>query len=287
MSIPANRTAILSLALALFAWVFAKPAHAVELGHLGVGDVLLFPYFTVQSERAAPPSADAWPYATLLTITNESDRIKAARVRFHDGRLGRQVYETVVYLSPRDTWVGAILRTGDGAGLVTPDASCTDPAVSKDENNPTLFGLDPISGLVLIPADQTREGHIEVFQMGDYGSGIDAPLGSVTAAVMPVGPGRMPRDCGRVHGDNGSESVVMPGSLSGSAVQINVSTGIEFSQRATALRNFNTERTLWFNPADGRPSLADAAPATSVIHDPMLGTVRTQWESRSMRSPPS
>lgn len=255
--------------------VLAQPARAVELAPDGVGDVLIFPYFTVQRDSSTGPPE---PSVTLLTVINESDRIKATRVRFYEARLGRAIYETVVYLGPQDIWVAAVLPLGEGAGVFTPDPSCAAPSVSNDPNSPSPFGLDPISELVLIPPEETREGHVEVFQMGDYGPGVGAPAGSVAAAVMPVfSVGGTPADCPRVRTDDGSESVVMPGTLSGSAIQINVFAGTEFSQRATALRNFNTERTLWSRPSNGRPTLADAAPVVSVIHDSKLGTVRTQW----------
>lgn len=267
------RRILAPLAAILIVLSSTSVADAVELNPDGSGDVLLFPYYSAQQ-------ADPGAFATLLTIVNQSDRIKAARVRFYEGAQGRPVLELVVYLAPRDTWVAAVVSGEGGAGIATPDASCTNPPVSRDDAAPTLFGRDPVTGAELVPASETSEGYVEVFQLGDYGTGVDAPAGSVAAAMKPVSRGGgvyEPVDCTRVRTDDGSEAVWSPGALSGSAVYINVLRALELVQPATALVDFVAARPNWYRPTSNRPTLLDAQPAVSVVHVAGLGTVRTQW----------
>jgi hypothetical protein len=44
-----------------------------------------------------------------------------------------------LFLSKHDVWVAGVIRTADGAGVYTPDKSCTVPVVSADPLNPTPF----------------------------------------------------------------------------------------------------------------------------------------------------
>lgn len=259
--------------IAMAAMTMASSARAVEVDPSGVGDVLLFPFYTVDD----PGSGG---FVTLLSLTNASDHVKAARVRFRDGRRGRSVLEFNLYLRPKDSWVAAILPDAVGASLMTPDRSCTYPAISQDENQPTPLGNDPFSGAELLPRDQARAGYVEVFELGDYGPGIGAPAGSVAAAVMLASGSSYdstPVDCMRTATDDGREASRTRGSLTGTVTQISVLAGIELTQAPTALANFDTKGPSFSRPETGLPTLADVDPAVSVIHDPVVGTVRTAW----------
>ena len=261
-----------TLAVVLFAMVWSSSVRAVEWNPAGSGDVLLFPYYTARQ-------GEAGSFVTLLTLVNESERIKAARVRFYEGAQGRPVLEFVVYLAPRDTWVGAVLPEGSGAGIVTPDSSCTDPALSRDDGAPTSFGKDPVTGSEQMPPAEVVEGYIEVFQLGDYGTGADAPSGSVAAAILSASLSGQaePTECARVRSDDGSEAAWAPGSLAGNATYIDVFRALELVQPAVALVDFVASRPSWYRPTRDRPTLADAQPSISLVHRAGLGTIRTQW----------
>ena len=79
----------------------ALSAHAVSLNPRGTGQVLIYPYYTVNSG-----------FATLLSIVNSTPHGKALKVRFHEGYDGRPVFALDLYLSPFDVWVGEVFDTG-------------------------------------------------------------------------------------------------------------------------------------------------------------------------------
>src|SRR6266540_6068057 len=59
-------------------------ATAVSLGSDGLGQALIFPYYTVQS-------ASGNAFNTYLSVVNHAADAKAIRVRFREGRLSREV----------------------------------------------------------------------------------------------------------------------------------------------------------------------------------------------------
>src|SRR5437763_5258723 len=110
-------------------------ANAVNLNPDGLGQVLIYPYYTV---RAAPtPALNA--FASLLSVVNSTATTKAVKVRFLEGRNSREVLDFNLYLSPKDVWTTAIIPTSDGGGIFTADKSCTTPTVSSSSASPTAF----------------------------------------------------------------------------------------------------------------------------------------------------
>ncbi|HWH39709.1 MAG TPA: hypothetical protein VNU21_07710, partial [Usitatibacter sp.] len=101
----------------------AFPAGAVTPGADGLGQALIYPYYTVQSA-----GGDA--FNTYISAVNHTAQAKALRVRFREGRLGRETLSFNLFLSANDVWTGAAVPAGDGTRLVTTDASCTEPAFS-------------------------------------------------------------------------------------------------------------------------------------------------------------
>ena len=138
----------------------AGTANAVHVNPDGLGQVLIYPYYTVQTAGVAQP------FNSLLSVVNSTASAKAVKVRFLEGKNSREVLDFNLYLSPRDVWVAGILpagvAAGGGAGVYTPDKSCTTPTVSADPTNPTLFvnyayaGDSGGDGL-----DRTREGYVD------------------------------------------------------------------------------------------------------------------------------
>src|SRR5215475_6506282 len=102
----------------------ATTAEAVVLNPNGTGQVLIYPYYTVNAG-----------FGTLLSLVNATDRGKALKVHVREGYDGRDVLVFNLYLSPFDVWVAQIFDTSaDGSGpgaLATNDNSCTVPAFSK------------------------------------------------------------------------------------------------------------------------------------------------------------
>jgi hypothetical protein len=250
-----------------------SPSAAVEVNPDGIGQVLLYPYYTVRN------SSTGNILNTLLTVGNTTDHVKAVRVRFREGAVGAPVAEFNLYLNAHDMWSGGVVPdTGGGASLLTFDRSCTVPPFSSIVPpfsslifSNYAYNADPLTASL----DRTREGYFEMIEMGDYGQASAAPVGSVAEGVQQVNG--VPLDCSRAVTDTGSESQPGTGGLFGRAILINVDDGTEFSYSATALANFNTSRSLWaaFNALG--PSLANVDPPISVIHTADLGTIRTQW----------
>jgi len=257
-------------ALAALGWFSLYDAcSAVEVNEDGIGQVLLYPYYTVRS------SSSGGVLNTLITLGNATDHVKAVRIRFREGAVGAPVADMNVYLGPHDMWTGAVLPDASGAArFLSVDRSCVVP--------PQVFGIgvlfsnaayvgDPLSSSV----DRTREGFIEALEMGDYGLGSAAAQGSIAEGVQSVAG--LPLDCSRAQSDTGAESKPGTGGLFGRAILINVGDGTEFSYPATALSNFNMSRSIWASADTPGPTLADVDPPISVVRSPDLGTIRTQW----------
>ena len=149
----------------LVATVLANPLHAMHLAPDESGQVLLFPYYTVNGD-----------HDTYFTIANTSLNGSLVKVRFLDARRGRPVLDLNVFLAPYDSWTAVIAQTSADAPPVlrTSDATCTVPAVPAEGLRFTTAGFD---GTGELPADdlphdvaRTREGSIEVIAGGSIGA---------------------------------------------------------------------------------------------------------------------
>jgi len=124
----------------------------------GVGHILMVPYFTAQADNS-----------TLINLVN-TDTIngKAVKVRFRGAGNSDDIYDFQVFMSPGDVWSAAISKGADGvAKFTTTDATCSKPSASV--LNATSFvtaRLDP-SLTADGKANATREGYVEIFNMGD------------------------------------------------------------------------------------------------------------------------
>jgi hypothetical protein len=247
----------LYLAVAGVSALGAGSASAVTLNADGLGSVLLYPYYTVRETSAGNA------YNSLLSVVNSTASAKAVKVRFLEGKNSREVLDFNLYLSGHDVWVTAVIPTANAAGIVTPDNSCTDPAVSQNENAPNEFVNFAYVGSADDPAnddlDRTREGYVEIIEMGTlYGYG----------EYLATHVGGTPRNCPALRAGGGAiaeDYTTLPtGGLFGSMTLVNVGTGVDFSYDPVALSQFAT-RSLWFPPGDVRPQLADADPISLVI----------------------
>jgi hypothetical protein len=232
-------------------------AQAVSVNHDGLGQVLIYPYYTVRGVLTGVVGSDA-AYNSLLSVVNSTASAKAVKVRFLEGKNSREVLDFNLYLSAKDVWTTAIIPTTDGAGIFTADKSCTTPTVSSSSTAPTAFVnfayVGDTGGDTL---DRTREGYVEVIEMGEV-------IGSTAAAVTHVN-GVAPCTASALS-DAVAQSNTVPGSggLFGTMTLINVLQGEDFGIDATALDGWSTV-ARWFQPGDVRPTLADVNPKTSVV----------------------
>ena len=144
-------------------------AEAVSVNPDGLGQALIYPYYTVRDRVALAG------YNTLLSVVNSTASAKAVKVRFLEGKNSREVLDFNLYLSAKDVWVAAVIPTAAGAGIYTPDKSCTQPTVSSSPSSPTPFVNFAYTGSAADGADtsldRTREGYIEIIEMGDIYTG--------------------------------------------------------------------------------------------------------------------
>jgi hypothetical protein len=136
----------------------ANVSNAVNLNPDGLGQVLIYPYYTVNGGNN-----------TLISVVNTTDEVKAVKVRFLESLNSREVLDFNLYLSPFDVWTAAVTQasaTGPGR-IVTTDTSCTVPripAAGQDFRNFAYTGSFNDDGVDTL--DRTRDGHIEMIEMG-------------------------------------------------------------------------------------------------------------------------
>jgi hypothetical protein len=94
----------------------AGTAQAVNLNPDGLGQVLIYPYFTSNDGNQ-----------TVLSVVNTTDQAKAVKVRFLEGYNSREVLDFNLYLSAYDVWVAGIADVEGTPNLFIPDTSCTVP----------------------------------------------------------------------------------------------------------------------------------------------------------------
>jgi hypothetical protein len=278
------------LACAAVAAAFAAPADAVNLAPNGLGQVLIYPYYTVSAHQQ-----------TLVSVVNTTYVGKVVKVRFREAYNGRAVLDFNLYLSPADVWTANVFALADAgidsefAALFTDDHSCTDPPLNGSGTLPhgagfRRFGNDRYTGAAADtgPASdaRTREGHIEMILMSDVLPG--SPLSKDIAHTNGVPPDCTPSTLETAAGyaaptldpANGAPDTRADGGLFGSASIVDVADGVFYAYNADALDGFSY-RSLYSVPGDAQPTLAsvndraDAQHATAhlFIGDQALGGV--------------
>lgn len=235
---------------------FVGAANAVHVNPDGLGQVLLYPYYTVQGG-----------YDTYVHVVNTTGEAKAVKVRFLEGKNSREVLDFNLYLSPNDEWTGMISRSANGAVLTTTDTSCTAPAIPAAG---VEFRNFEFTGDSVNTTARTREGYLEIIEMGDVK---DAAL--ITAITHVDG---VPADCGavrtaaRVSGslNTGAPVIERPtGGLYGFNTLINVNEGSAHTLDALALDDFVDSVagiSLHTEPGSLRPSLAQVGTDADILN---------------------
>ncbi|MGB0513469.1 MAG: hypothetical protein ACPGJE_01360 [Wenzhouxiangellaceae bacterium] len=230
-------------------------SNAVNLNPDGLGQVLLYPYYTARGGND-----------TLISVVNTTENAKSVKIRFLEGRNSREVLDFNIYLSAFDVWTGAVTETADGsnAELVIADRTCTVPYFVGSA--PDGVARVPFSNVEFIDfqglspdkvdgageeLERTKSGYFEILEMGTL---VDLTNDSATAATHVDGE---PADCDQLVTawtrpqaggtpapenywviDNLVDHDVPSGGLFGSASIINVGEGTLLSYNAEAMDNW-------------------------------------------------
>ncbi len=253
-----TKTASLSLALAaaMTGGVMmgtSTSVEAVNIAQDGIGEVLLFPYYTVRG---------GWQ--TYFNITNTSEHTVIVRVRWHEGVNSRDVRDFNVVMSPYDVWTAAAVPTedGEGAKIVTSDKTCTAPALNEaDGGRPGVLMGKAFTNLAYAgvngdhgPAglDRTKEGYFTVISMGVAKNElVQTAIDATHVAVAGNDNKAVPFDCANIVRRSTSDKIIEladdfnePQNLiKGRAILINAASGIAMGYDPTVLANF-------FNPLE-------------------------------------
>ena len=248
-------------------------ANAVNLNPDGLGQVLIYPYYSARGGND-----------TLISLVNTTSAAKSVKVRFLEGLNSREVLDFNLYLSPFDVWTAAVTEIEEGVpGLVTTDSSCTVPYFFGEGDGVGVQDFLPFGFQGLVDDDGPQElervasGYLEVIEMGTLvDSEIAIPTGEDdedgaeilftpnSATAVTHDETGMPADCQQLvdawsfsfqpgvgpsvdpavnyfSALGGSVDHEAPtGGLFGGASLINVPEGTMFSYNATALANFAT-----------------------------------------------
>ncbi len=239
------RPALLLASLLGLGAASAADAQPVSLSPEGIGQVLIYPYYTTRN---------GW--TTLLSIVNnDSANGKVVRVRFLEGKNGASVASLNVFLAPDDIWTGAVVPGSSdtkGAQLVSNDESCTFPSFRPLQ---TLIAAPPPSiefsnqtyvadgnSPMLQSIDRTRDGYIEVIEMASIPHTPTAPS-ALIRQIYSFATGRyQPAPCNAVSDSDlpsyATQLTQPSGGLSGAATLVNVSRGASSEYTPVALNGF-------------------------------------------------
>jgi hypothetical protein len=238
----------------------AATANAVTVNPNGLGQVLIYPYYTVNADGAGNA------YNSLLSVVNTTSSAKAVKVRFLEGRNSREVLDFNLFLSKFDVWTAAIVPTsGGGAQVITADNSCTIPV------NTALKAGVPFVNFAYVGdgggdgLDRTKEGYVEIIEMAAYTS-------TNCTSIVVTHVGGVPGCQSAKHplSDNSAKTDASSafGGLFGGMTLINVSSGTAYTEDAVALTRFNfAGSALYFNAGSVSPTLEFSGPKKSVVYE--------------------
>jgi hypothetical protein len=241
----------------------AGTAQAVYQNPNGLGQALIYPYYTVQTVGGNS-------FNTYLSIVNTTSQGKALKVRFREGKNSREVLDFNLYMSPNDVWTAAVVpadaTTTSPARLLSTDASCTNPPIPTagvDFRNAQYSGLNTDNtGTGL---DRTREGYLEIIEMATL---IGTALTGVTHGTNGI-----PANCAVVQVPTLSPAVLAAptGGMAGTYTLINVANGSDMGGNAVALANFNPA-IIYTDLGNEATNLTTAQPVSVVVAQQPTGT---------------
>lgn len=204
------------------AFVAAPATAAVTLNPGGLGQGLLFPYFSTNNEQT-----------TLLNVQNTSTKGKALKVRVLESHAGAETLTFNVYLGPGGTWSTALAQTDTAAGafatLLRADGTCTTPAIPESGQDLLPFGFQGDGGPQT--GERSREGLIEIVEMGELSTALSDAAG--TAANCGLFSSRF-SDGGAWATDPNTDLSAPAGGIRGNAIIIDTADGTAFNYSALA-----------------------------------------------------
>ena len=276
-----KRTSLTTAVIAGIAGVagISNLANAVYLNGDGLGQALVYPYYTVNPSNGSANS-------TALTIVNTTNQGKAIKVRFLEGWNSREVLDFNLYMSPYDVWTAQIVPNGIGAGVFSRDNSCTVPTLPTSAPGFAFssFGYDGTT----LPKDggptslsRTTEGYVEMIEMGTvtnvsanktltaitHVNGVPKNCAQLITAFTPnsSNPYWVPNSGGNLSTDIAAAS----GGLFGSGTIVNVVAGTVQGYNAEAIDRFWDAAPLatfiHTDPSSLAPSLSGGSSTTSYV----------------------
>jgi len=258
-------------------------ANAVYVNHDGLGQVLVYPYYTARDG-----------IATLLSVVNTTNNAKAVKVRFLEGKNSQEVLDFNLFLSPFDVWTGAVLPARQevadllpgytapgplgGGMLVTADNSCTNPKIplvtapGGSTYRGVAFRNFAYSQDTTVAAnqamDRSLEGYVEMIEMAEIVS-----TSALWADVKHTKANGWAPSCSLVSnaGITANVDALRPptGGLFGAGSLINALGGTNTGYDALALNDFWSSVTpvQVTPPGNIQPNLADATGKTSIVQN--------------------
>jgi hypothetical protein len=238
----------------------AGSAEAVYLNPNGTGQSLVYPYYTVQTTSGAA-------YNTLLSIVNTTSRGKAIKVRILEGKTSSEVLDFNLFLSANDVWTAGIIPSTNGVGgaIVSADNSCISPAslaTAQDFRNYQYASGLGGSSLPGVGLDRTREGYVEMLEMGTI------PTGSALATAITHNSAGVPPNCAGVQAITftpaATDLTTPTGGMFGTGTLLNLTNGQAAGYKADALESWSNV-VQYTSPGITTPNLGSAVPATSLV----------------------
>jgi len=269
---PINRGLLNSLIMPVLL-VFSGLSSAVQLNPEGTGQVLIYPFYSVNNNLN-----------TAYAVVNTTDQAKAVKVTFRESEAGLSMLSFNVYLGAYDVWTGGLIpatstdpdHTGEPSVLhLTADGSCA-PFLDKSgvEFSPALLDQGPDQQNNSLA--RARTGHIEVLEMGTLN-------GQAAEWVNRDFNGDAP-DCEAIEAgwDQGEwtlEPTTAPtGGILGSGFVVNVASGVSFSFDAVALDNFWGAEHSHTEPGSALPDLSSGMSQSTRLMDDGQVLVN-QWDT--------
>jgi hypothetical protein len=247
--------------IALLTVTLALPVHAMQLDPDGLGQVLIYPYFTAQED------GEGNAFNTYLSIVNNTKGAKALRVRFREGRNGRELISFNLLVGPYDTWTAAVVPRSAGAAFKTTDSSCTAPGRSPRSTSPTRN----TPGRAMTAWGTIPNASARVCR--DFRDGIGRDGGHRLGPAPKM-------TCEQFRATSPTGTIGNPtGGLAGTVTLINVQSGLDFTVNAVAIADF-ANAAYYRAPEDPYPdyTVAEAPPVAALFYgDDHL--YRTTWDT--------
>jgi len=251
----------------------ASVANAVNVNPDGLGQVLLYPYYSARGGND-----------TVISIVNTTESSKAVKIRFIEALNSREVLDFNIYMSPFDVWAAGITANdAGGAKLSFSDTTCTAPYLLQTQGGEQDFLTAEFTDGGPTGESRTASGYVEVIEMGNLTGDAASAAVHTSAGVPPDSSATGGWDiCGlfqerwiEASASNGTgewlddatfELEPPTGGLFGAGAIINVAEGTMFSYNATAIDGFWTQGFIEHtNPQSLNPSLSDADDTSTVF----------------------